>query len=214
MVDKTDLRLRRIAQENKRKEIASYFYPFYQDLHERLGTKAPPTQLGHQFNAPPSFRSYPHPRFSNKVETWTAPPLVLDPSEIPNPTPEPVFHSALFRFDLTSAIDYLDKVSFDFPLQQGSLIVFRGFNNVRFRHIVEWCQWTHGERVYLKVTGLDHDFNFVPYNDPYFPSFILILPIRFVNVPVPYRVSPSFSPSIVVRGFEPGNQESNVAEHI
>jgi len=57
-------------------------------------------------------------------------PMVLNPDELPPLLPETVFHSALFRLDLVTT-NTLDKVSFEFPLRQGSMIVFRGFNNTQ-----------------------------------------------------------------------------------
>ena len=161
----------------------------------------PASQLGHEFRTPPPFQTYPHPLFPNKKELWNISPMILDPSRLPDLFPEATFHSALFRLDLTST-DYLDKVPFIFPLRQGSTIVFQGFENTQTRYIVEWCQLIQEGRKYLKVTGLDRSFNFIPYNDPYFPSFILILPIRFADVPLPGNPTPFQSPSHIVRGFE------------
>ena len=204
---KENLRQQELAKEKARREISSFFYPYYLVLSDRL--RAPASQLGPEFLTPPPFRTYPHPSFSNE-EIWETPPLplVLNPNELPSMFPEISFHSALFRINFTSS-DYLDKISFEFPLRQGSMIVFQGYNNTQHRHVVEWCQWIQEGQAYLKVVGIDRDLKFVSYNDPCFPSFILIVPIRFADVPIPRQVLSMPQFRVLDSVFHVGNQEEN-----
>jgi hypothetical protein len=132
------------------------------------------------------FRAYNHPDLTKGwCPIWDASPIVLDASLLTQTVDDGVFESSLFRLYLT-ADDIIQNYS-KFPILQGSTIAFEGFERPHTRYIVEWCQWIKDHKAYLKVVGVDVFGERLPFNHPYFPSFILVLPICVADVPFPFQ---------------------------
>jgi hypothetical protein len=75
--------------------------------------------------------------------------------------------------------------------RQGSTIYFKGDRVTDTQYVVEWCQQVKEENAYLKVVGVDKNSIPSPYNDPQYPTFILVVLAyaSFVNFsPNPFRL--------------------------
>ena len=165
-------------QELSHRQYTSFFsLPL---LQAYLTPETVPLRVELESLSHPSFRTYDHPKWHNWYNIWNAPPITINASSISKPTVETEFHSALFRLRISS------KDLHKTPLKQGTTIEFKGFENQRIRFIVEWCQKTTAQYAYLKVTGISIFRTHSPYNDPDFPSFILVVPKSLAHVPFPH----------------------------
>ena len=162
----------------------SYFNTFYNHLYSSINYI--PSQFTLEAPLPFPFLSYRHPFWTSQNEVWDRIPLVIDPDEI-TPLPESLFQNTFFRITLSA--EYLSNVIDVLPITQGSTITFRGYPSLERRHVVEWCQWIKEDLAYLKVTGITHRMHSIPYNDPYHPSFILVVPLKFNRTPVPPHIA-------------------------
>jgi len=162
----------------------SYFKTFYDHLY--LSLDYIPSQFTLEAPLPFPFLSYRHPFWTGREEVWNRPPLIIDPEEI-TLLPESIFQHALFRITLSAK--YLSNVIDVLPISQGSTITFRGYPSSERRHVVEWCQWIKEDLAYLKVTGITHLMHPIPHNDPYHPSFILVVPLEFNRTLVPPQIA-------------------------
>jgi hypothetical protein len=118
--------------------------------------------------------TFEHPQWTqSKWNTiWKSKPFVLDPINIPVPVIESTFHGALLRIQLTE--EHLPPTA---PLLiQGTTIVFEGDEFSDNRYVVEWCEKIENQNAYLKVVGMDKNRYPHPYNDPRYPTFILVVP--------------------------------------
>jgi hypothetical protein len=161
----------------------SFFFPYYQHyFHEGLLFK--PIENESILLAP--FRTYDHPIWNDWEEIWNASPLQLDVDIIPDPTIEFTYQSALFRLHLDSA--YFMFTEETRWIRQGTTITFKGFNHEDVRFVVEWLQRIDEYDAYLKIlkiVAMTSNGSIIPYSDPDYPSFILIVPSCLVRVPTP-----------------------------
>jgi hypothetical protein len=161
----------------------SYFFQFYNKFISNTDSRAlkpiPTNKL------PLNRREYEHPKWGNWETIWSTPPIILHSPIIWDPIIETQFESTLFRLRLTS--EYLAGMHNGLILQQGTTLAFSGYDHSSARFIVEWCQQISysNHDAYLKVVGIDVTGKYFSYNDPDFPSFILIVPICTVQVPYP-----------------------------
>jgi hypothetical protein len=129
--------------------------------------------------ASPSIRNCTskHPKWRNWDATWKSLPVELDPAVIPVPTIENTFHGILLRIHLSA--QHLTITTTTPRFAQGTIIHFKGDDTSRARYIVEWCEQVKDGNAYFKVVAVDKHQNPFPFNDPQFPSFILIVPFTF-----------------------------------
>jgi hypothetical protein len=132
------------------------------------------------------FHSYYRPNWKDWDAVWNAQPFELD--RVADPTVDHSFYAAPFRLRLTSP--YLSIFHKGRTIQQGTTITFKGYENDNGRHVVEWCQWIDEHEAYLKVVGYDSTGQGYAYWDPDFPTFILIVPVCIVDVPIPFPILP------------------------
>jgi hypothetical protein len=124
--------------------------------------------------------TFAHPIWSRRKwsKIWKSKPIMLNPITVPLPTIETVFHGTLLRIHLTTA----HLTTLTLPFAQGTLITFKGDDTSHTRYVVEWCEQKDEHYAYLKVIGMGQYGNPCPYNDPFFPAFLLIIPLHFSNV--------------------------------
>lgn len=133
----------------------------------------------------PPFQVYEPPFFQDLKSLWKVPPIILNGTRIPRPILEPQFHSASYRLHLYP--DNIADIDRNLLIKQGTTIVFSDTRNLPswFRFVVEWCQWVENHMAYLKVVGISVTGERYPYDDPQYPSFILVVPICITHVPIP-----------------------------
>ena len=163
----------------------SFFMQYYADLYSQTDTI--PLQYEGNSTLPLNFRTFGHPDWKNWRKIWNAPTIKIDHYLIPEPIVEDEIRSAIFRLHLSCS--YIHAIHKRLTIQQGSTISFQGFDDTHVRHIVEWCHWIDEHDAYLKVVGVDSSGRPFPYNDPEFPSFILVVPSHFSQVPFPPALS-------------------------
>ena len=116
------------------------------------------------------------------------PPLIIDPFPDPNlrisPFPERHYLSTLFRLRV---IPWMVTSVFKgtLPIRIGRTIEFLGHENPYALHVVQWLQWIDQHETYIKVRGIYRDGTPIPFNDPYFPSFLLVVPSCIADLPIP-----------------------------
>ena len=64
---------------------------------------------------------------------------------------------------------------------QGTTIVFKGYEDPNVHYVVEWCHVRIGTKAYLKVVAIGRDATckrgfYYRYSDPRHPSFTLVVP--------------------------------------
>jgi hypothetical protein len=101
------------------------------------------------------------------------------------PTIEEECHGAQFRLHPEFSFRL-----FNLPqICQGTIFVFKGFDNSQVRYVAEWCQWQDQENAYLKVVGMHISGLPYSFNDPQHPSFILAIPRTLSLVPFPPQLN-------------------------
>jgi hypothetical protein len=158
----------------------TFFSPYYQHLF-RDG-KLPFKTLKDESQVPIPFRTYDHPDFTDWDDKWDAPPIELDPENIPNPSIDHLFHSSLYQLRIDSS--YFTNWKY-WTITQGTTFTFKGYDHTDVRFVAEWLLWIHKHDAYLKVNARTFDSLNIPYSDPDFPSFILIIPLCLVVMPTP-----------------------------
>ena len=173
---------------NSEREVpASYFAPYVSDLCSSASSV--PLRLDLESLSSPEFRTYDHPTWSDWSALWMIDPYEFDPEYLPFPSYETDFHGALFRLTLECS----DRVPRHLTIYQGTSFVFKGYDNPFVRYIVEWRQLTINNYAYLKVVGMRVCGYPYPYNDPIYPSFILVIPMEFAFVPYPPQIAQSLT---------------------
>jgi len=120
-----------------------------------------------------------HPKWHDWMTIWDRMPLVLNPLLIPVPTLEETFRGALLRLHLTE--EHLPQ-SHGVLFEQGTTIVFRGDRTTQTRYVVEWKEKADAHHAFLKVVGTNKRSRPRPYDDPQYPTFILIVPLHRSSV--------------------------------
>ena len=144
-----------------------------------------PFALNGQRQLTPEFHVYDHPLWSNWHALWNMKPFELDPMHLSIPSYETEFQGVLFRLFLNPSHQILGSPIF----HQGATLVFKGYNDPHNRYVIEWCQQKDHRYAYLKVVGTSKHGNPLPYNDPLYPSFILVVPRNLSTVPRPPRLT-------------------------
>ena len=164
----------------------SFFYSYYLQLF--LSPEDIPFYVDSEDDVAPTYQTYPPPTWIQHLSNPLEPPLMLDPSRIPAPTDESTFRTSLFRLDLSQSPHLLSLLTCH--LRQGTPVYFKGFEYEEGHHIVEWCQLVEDDRAYLKVVGWRRDRTRYPYQDPLYPSFILVIPASLSQVETPPSLLP------------------------
>ena len=161
-------------------DLSSFFFPYYQQYFNYEGLSIEPIE--DESKLPLQFRTYDHPAWNNWDEIWKTPPIELDTNIIPNPEVEFLFQSSRYRLQLDSS--YFKNKRYC-TIRQGTTITFKGYDHQDVRFVVECLQWIHEHNAHLKVTAITSNKICLPYNDPDYPSFILIVPLCLTLVPTP-----------------------------
>ena len=69
----------------------------------------------------------------------------------------------------------------DLVLTPETTLFFRKYDIKRNHYLIEYCQWIDNHKAYLKVVGLTAEGERHRFDDPYFPSFILIIPVCLIG---------------------------------
>jgi hypothetical protein len=158
----------------------SFFFTFYHQFFTNETIPFEPIEDETQLPLP--FRTYNHPTFTKWDDIWNTPPIELDTDIIPNPTIDFLFQSVLYRLSLDSTYFFNQEFC---TIRQGTTFTFKGYDHKDVRFVVEWLQWTHEHSAYLKVVAMTANGQHIPYFDPDYPSFILIIPLCLALVPTP-----------------------------
>jgi len=129
------------------------------------------------------FRTYDHSCGMEWTEIWNSKPIEI---EYAKPMIEYSFHSTPFRLRLSSP--YLSTFHKNRIIKQGTTITFKGFDSTNAHHVVEWCHWIDEHEAYLRVVGYGSEGFAYPYWDPDYPSFILVVPVCMIDVPIPLPI--------------------------
>lgn len=157
-----------------RRRKPAFFAPFYNSVIRYL-------QNGRM--SPPPFQVHP-PRSFDFNTVWNTPPLFIDTNITFHDPPEieTTFESVLFRINLypDAALRlFMDQP--DLVLTPETTLIFRKFDAKHNRYLIEYCQWIDNHKAYLKVVGLTEEGERHRFDDPYFPSFILIIPVCLIG---------------------------------
>lgn len=135
------------------------------------------------------YKVYPHPSFEkNWKKIWAAPPIIISRLRPRTPAIEDKFEAAQFR--LYFSADDINHIYQQAPFVQGTTLIDHQTSPPYARFIVEQCQWVHNHQAYLKVVGISKYGMTFPYDDPVFPSFILVVPVCVCQVPIPDEIAP------------------------
>jgi hypothetical protein len=170
------------------KDDFTYFFPHYRRLYHTRSALffLPHNDEDEKYTIPPPFQTYNHPSWDNWKKIWNAPPLILNPEFIPEPTLEFAFNHVLFR--LQPPLIYFTAFHPTLKLLQGMTIVFKGYRSPHSRFVVEWCQWADEDNAYIKIVGVNSIGIPFPFSDPDYPTFILVIPLCYADVPIPSRI--------------------------
>jgi hypothetical protein len=163
----------------RQESTPSYFSSHVEELYQNQSLIF--FRLEDDTTIPSRYHIYDHPTWCGWDAIWSAQPLELDPNRIPPPVPELDFPSALFRIEISAG--YLRDGNGPLRIQQGTTLIFKGYDASRVRHIAEWCYQTRSQKAYIKMVGIAKNGNLLPYNHPRFPAFTLIVPTHFSCVP-------------------------------
>ena len=165
-----------------KEEFASFFFPYYQQYTSPMG-RLPHKPVDQETETLAPFRAYNGPAWANWSEIWNQPPIELDIQDVSPPEFEFLFQFTLFRLSLQPS--YLATTQEKFAIRQGTTFTYKGYDHEDVRFIVEWLQFIHEHNAYLKVVATTSDGKRIPYSDPDFPSFILIVPLCLAYIPTP-----------------------------
>ena len=163
-----------------------YFYPYRQaiSLCFRNGRMQSPL-----------FRAFP-PRdvSADLTDIWNKEPTIIDSSLVlrQGPDIETAFEDTPFRVQLfpRDALNLLNQGQL-FPLNPSTTFVFQEMNAEDNRYLIDYCQWIHNHRAFLKVSAITSKGTRIRSDDPWFPSFIFIIPVCLIgNIPILSRVFP------------------------
>jgi hypothetical protein len=175
-------------EEKTAEPLKTYSSPSYFELYVVILYSCShnfPFALNGQRQLTPEFHVYDHPLWSNWHALWNMKPFELDPMHLSIPSYETEFQGVLFRLFLNPSHQILGSPIF----HQGATLVFKGYNDPHNRYVIEWCQQKDHRYAYLKVVGTSKHGNPLPYNDPLYPSFILVVPRNLSTVPRPPRLT-------------------------
>ena len=172
-----------------------YFYPYRQAVSQcfRNGRMQSPL-----------FRAFP-PRdvSADLTDIWKIDPTIIDSSIVlrQGPDIETAFEDTPFRVQLfpSDALNLLNQGQL-FPLNPSTTFVFREMDAKDNRYLIDYCQWIYNHRAFLKVSGITSEGTRIRSDDPWFPSFIFMIPVCLIgNIPIlsgvfPYIRAEAYSP--------------------
>jgi hypothetical protein len=162
----------RLRQRLRHPETHTFFSPHMHRLFSSPDTI--PIHCDSEDRTIAPFKTYPHPTWLHQSLTKLGSSLVLDSTIVSEPVPELDFRSTMFRLYLADNLVVQ-------PLYQGTRILFKGYEDSNGCHIIEWSQ-LEDDHAYLKVVSWSHNRAPFPYNDPLYPSFILVVPAHLSQV--------------------------------